>query len=395
MYKTEHPKLLIVPTTTGKFYLKQKQLEPGSLDIMTYINAKFVYVDKVIGKNMRTLSKVLTLQRCMEERRVLFTLLALAYVNPTEFAYAYTGGAGYTAVAAGEVIHLLACLPVEVAIRDTNRCFTELPVLWNNESYFLAPRTRILQRIGTEIHCTSILPSMFQLHQRWYAFTPQITVEPEPSALRPIKHQSFSYKSPANLAKGGIYNQKEIEKMRNHLLFPQERLAITNVITRGAAGHDTANQGIYLSPLIAKDLVREIKTNILSSIWGRFTTFGNIASGIIGLMVILNIIKWLLDTVLHGRILYNLYGISAALVGALSESVTTYLVLRRRSQDLQSQEVDIESREASTACQPPAKKISKPTQRNEIRQAGHPPIWFKEAPKPKAESLGRGECRNL
>lgn len=326
MFKTEHPKLLIIPSETGKFYFKYRTPAPGSLDLMTYMNAKFVYLDKSIAKNMIALNEILSTQRCLTERRALLTMLSLAYLNPVEFAYSYTGTSGYTAVIAGEVIHLLTCLPVEVTVRNTARCYTELPVLWNNHSLFMTPRTRILQNRGTEISCSSILPPMYQLHQKWYAFLPRITAEPEPTILGPNDQHNFHYKSPAQLANGGIYNSKEIEAMKDHLMFPQERAAITNIIVRGMAGHDPDTQGINFGSLVNKDLIEKVKSDLWQLIWGRFTFFGNIASGLIGIIVLIKLVKWFLDVIINGRILYEIYGISMELIGALLNSVTTYLI---------------------------------------------------------------------
>lgn len=329
IFKTEHPKLLIIPNTSGRFYFPRKPLEPGALDLLAYMNAKFVFVDKSLGKNLETLHRILSYQRCIAERKMLLTQLALAYIDPNEFAYAHTGEPGYMANTAGEVIHLVACVPVEVAVRKTERCFSELPVIWENLTYFMAPKTRILQRHGTEIPCSAFVRPMYQLGGRWYALTPQITPISDPQTLSPIQPGTFHYESPAGLAAGGIYDADEVEKLREQIMHPNERQAIANVIARGMAGQRPDLQGLSIAGVMDDTALTSIQDSIVKKLWNGFTLFGSLMSGLVGIFIVARGIKWLMDTFLHGKILYDLYGLSFALIGAIWDSVTSYLVHRR------------------------------------------------------------------
>ena len=46
LVRTEHPKLLIFETTPGNTFLENKQLD--NMDLFTYINSKFIYVERYI-----------------------------------------------------------------------------------------------------------------------------------------------------------------------------------------------------------------------------------------------------------------------------------------------------------------------------------------------------------
>lgn len=46
---------------------------------------------------------------------------------------------GYMAVTADGVIHVIKCIPIEITLRKTNTCHTELPVTFRNTSLYMTP----------------------------------------------------------------------------------------------------------------------------------------------------------------------------------------------------------------------------------------------------------------
>ena len=334
--KTEHPKLVIVPSQSGTFYFKRGTVPPAALDMLTYINSKFVFLDRTIGKRLEDLHYFLSHQRCMTERKTLTTLLELAGVSPSEFAYAYTEEPGYTANVVGEVIHLVQCHPVEVTIRRTGRCYSELPVTWNNKSVFMAPKTRLIQSHGIEITCSAIVKPMYRLHDNWYALTPDIVRAPAPHQLTPVIPKNYKYESPVSLATGGIYDEQEVEKMWEQVMFPNERQAITNVMVRGVSGQQPDLQGLSIGNMLDQDAVEAIQKGLLSRIWGGFTIFGTMISGVLGLIIAVKVALWLLSTSLNVKVLFDLYGKSKALIWAFSDAATNYLT-HKKTQGAMSQ----------------------------------------------------------
>jgi len=45
MYQTEHPKLIIIESSTQDFFYRQTSISVENLDMFTYINTKFVYLE--------------------------------------------------------------------------------------------------------------------------------------------------------------------------------------------------------------------------------------------------------------------------------------------------------------------------------------------------------------
>lgn len=103
-----------------------------------------------------------------EREETLAVQLALAALNPSKFVYAYMSGPRYTANVISKVVHLIKCNPVEVnpvevSAKRISQCYSELPVSWKNKSFFIAPRTRLIQTHGIEDTRNVFTRPMFRL----------------------------------------------------------------------------------------------------------------------------------------------------------------------------------------------------------------------------------------
>ena len=54
--------------------------------------------------------------------------VAIAAISPDVFAYHFIKGPGYILLA-GEVIHIVKCVPVEITLARTFECYEQFPVL--------------------------------------------------------------------------------------------------------------------------------------------------------------------------------------------------------------------------------------------------------------------------
>jgi len=91
-------------------------------------------------------------QKCTLEKQILQNALSLSNIALDEIAHRIMKAPEYTTITAGEVIHLIKCIPVEYRIRQTESCFIELPVIHGNTSAFLLSGSRILTR-NDIMHC--------------------------------------------------------------------------------------------------------------------------------------------------------------------------------------------------------------------------------------------------
>jgi hypothetical protein len=133
--------------------------------MFTYVNSKFIFLERHIRMQMTTLHREIMSQRCNLRRELFETQLAVGINHPDEFAKLFMKKEGYTALKAGEVVHIVQCQAVDVTFRSIKgECYDDLPVLYNNQSMFMTPGNRILKSVGTPLKCSDILPSMYQLN---------------------------------------------------------------------------------------------------------------------------------------------------------------------------------------------------------------------------------------
>lgn len=327
LLRTEHPKLFIMEIKNGATFASRTSIPIHNLDIFAYLNSKFVYVEKHVRSQMTSLYHNVMTQKCELERQVITNALSFAALQPDEFAYRLMKGPGYMAVNTGESVHIVKCIPVEVTLRETTECYSELPITVRNGSFFLTPRSRIISRVGNKRECSNELPTLFRIEQTWLQFTPKPQVlQLPPEQLKPLTKLTWNYAKPAPLAVSGLYADKEIERLRDHIMFPAEKPALLHEIARRITGHDIGSNAVSVYNLLDEEALNKIADNTASRLWKGFVNFGSATAGIMGIFIIIRVIKVVIDTLLHGYALHSVYGCSLHLLGALWSSITHLLL---------------------------------------------------------------------
>ncbi|XP_015596324.1 uncharacterized protein LOC107268248 [Cephus cinctus] len=249
----------------------------------------------------------------------------LGITSPDEFANTIMKKPGYMTVSGGEIIFLIKYIPVEVKIRRTERCYQQLPVYKGNDSYFITPRTHMLIRTGTEIDCNDIVAPMYYIHNIWYKFTPNPQRAIEPMILKPDTEPTWEYQS-IDVGSSGIYSDQEMEKLRKHIMFPAEKPAVLSNVARGVTGQTMEKQGMSISYLLDEETINTIVKDTWKKTWGWFTGFGTFSAGLLGIWMIVKFLKFVVDTILHGIALHTIHGWSLWLIGAIWDSLTSFLL---------------------------------------------------------------------
>ena len=355
--KTEHPKLLIFETTKGESFANYKKISVTNVDIFAYVNSKFVYVEKHLRSRMKQLYKDVLTQKCKLEKQTLKNSLSIATQSPDEFAFDLMKGPGYMAVVAGEVVHIIKCVPVEIKMEHGESCYAELQVTGNNKTHFLTPRTHILNTQGTEIPCNRILPSQYYVSNKWYKILPLPTTAEKPTIIKPMTAPTWEYVNPSELATNDIYTEQELDQIRERVMLPVERPVVLNDLAREMRGHPLGDNEGSLLKLLNEDVITTIASNTWNKLCTHFITFGTASAGIIAIFMIIHMITVIIDIIIQGYTLHAVYGWSIHLLGALWSSVTYLLIqIARRPTvsndiklgEIQTTEQDNSNQEKST-----------------------------------------------
>ncbi|KAK2578446.1 hypothetical protein KPH14_012586 [Odynerus spinipes] len=159
-------------------------------------------------------------------------------------------------------------------------------------------------------------------------FLPNPVETLEPQRLKPMSHPTWKYLTPGSLASSGIYTEKEIEELREHIMFPVEKSAVLNTFARGYTGQDIDQETMSLYHLMDEQTLDKIAQSTMGKIWDGFMTFGSISAGILMIFVILFIIKTIADAIIRGIAMHSAYGCSIYLFAALWDSIATLLLQR-------------------------------------------------------------------
>ena len=337
---TEEPKLFIYEALDNKYFYNndvKKDKPIQNLNIFSYVNSKFVYVERHIKLQMKELYYNIMKSKCELERKTIQNSLTLSTLYPDGIGYLLMDQPGYFGKIAGEVIYLIKCIPIEVKILHTEKCFQELPVQKGNETLFLTAKTHILTNKGNEINCNKIMPNLYKIGEEWIKMVPTPTESKSPKILKPNTDLTWSYISAGNLAASGIYPEKDLEELQDHIMFAVEKPAILNNFARGLTGNPTYTETGILNYFTSTS------ENITNFLWEKFKEkyweFSIYSAGIIMIIILTHLCIEIFNAILRAHTLHSIFGWSIYLLGAVFSSVTHLLILlNKRAQDRQKEQ---------------------------------------------------------
>ena len=241
---------------------------------MNYINSKIVYLAYQGRRDILD-------ERCKAEREMLRNRLQLARMAPENAATLLHKEVGVTGRVAGSAYYIIGCEPVLVTPRDDTRCFSDLPVSYRNQSYFMQASTRILAKHGRNRlqppHAANLHVSARDL----VALTPRRQLVPAPDQLRPHLDSSLLFEPLSNVGANGLYSNEELRAAQKAFAEAQERNVIAHISHRRIAGKEPDPQGYEAYRLVNPREWEAMATSALTSVLLIFENTRNLYVGII------------------------------------------------------------------------------------------------------------------
>lgn len=330
-YSTEHPRLFVtvLPVGAPDFPLR-KEVGGEDVNLLNYINSKFIYSMRHTRQEVNRLFHIFEQERCKLQNRITDNMMTLALVSPKEFAYQYFSSPGYTAVVRGEVVHVAKCREVAVIpLKLENNCYNELPVNYNNETWFMLPRTRILVKVGSIVECASDLGPQYLLNGRW--------VTPTSVGLMAVKNPvvitpsplSYEFEQLEDLASNGLYTSETILKYQKILTSPLEEKIITTRLADAISGKYPLPTGTSLSNAMEWRDFENIESKISS--WSKAASESMKAIGGwfgFGMFVIffMKLTVGLINSLVNFKFLKQTHGCLIALLFCLFDTITHFII---------------------------------------------------------------------
>nr|API61888.1 glycoprotein [Mos8Chu0 chuvirus] len=323
--RTDHPKIFIYEVEHSMMVFRSTFAQAKDLDIFTYFNSKITMLESHIQHQLERMYDALYVDLCEIERKILGTQLILAKIYPNDFASDLMRQDGYTAVVAGEVIYLIQCRPVYVTLASTDRCYHEIPVVNNNRTMYMTPMTRILQNEGNLIECSAFLAPKYKFGTQWYTIDGKIRESPSPTTMQSNLRSNWTYAHIPDLMKSGIYTRDQLEQMKHVIYDTSLQRSATTYIKHILEGKQIVSDSFDVRRMLPDDVV----DSAIHRYWMKFLGFaswlGHFTTAVIGFYMFGKAVKFIMDTVIHGKILYDIYGLGWQLIAAFWDSFTALL----------------------------------------------------------------------
>lgn len=326
LFQTEHPKYLIAEAQNGNFFFAKRPIPVTDLDMFLYVNAKIMHITSGIERAMKSMYKLLTVEMCELEREHLKTLQTLAFISPVSFAYQYMGNPGYTAISSGEVIHVIKCHPVSIKPRADEDCTIEYPVYYRNESYYVTPRSHLLQKTGTPSPCASALAPEYNFGGKWFRSQRGMMPSSAPITLSPKKPATWAGLDLGNVMLAGIYTSAQLDEMRHQIMYPQERRAISEKFASVVNGDSVSHSQLDYTAVFDEEKLKNKFHDWWLETWGWFRWLGDFGSIFFSLYVIYLIFTRTLSAMFRLKAMHELFGCSVILITSIVDGVSEYIL---------------------------------------------------------------------
>ena len=227
---------------------------------------------------------------------------------------------------AGEALYFYSCQAVDVVVRQSEQCAQELPVTYRNQSWYVAPFSRVLVKEASPIPCSDLAPPQFFVEdQLWVTYCGLIPSKP-PTYLDPQKPVlNLGYIDLEVYRKKGIYTAEQLEQAQRAMMFPRLFDQFTQQIVSDGTAKYAATKW-RPENLFDEKFQENLVKRFFQRTWGVFAALGNFISGLIGVYFVYQIVRIALSHVITLYNVYMLVGLTRQFILSLLPMVGKHIV---------------------------------------------------------------------
>ena len=182
-----------------------------------------------------------------------------------------------------------------------------------------------------------------------------------------VSTPTWRYKDPGTFIDNGIYTREDLEKFRKATLFPAEKPAVLNSLARGATGAEIPRGDFNLLNFLGGEQMDKFVEDKLQIYWSKFLVFGSASAGCLAIYIIFGAMKYLASTIIHGYVLYTVYGWSLRLMGAFWSACANFLLHLGRDNTNNNRNRNQNKPKDENSAPPTEKDTATTTQHNSTR----------------------------
>ena len=266
----------------GNAPMKALNFTPANSDQFMSMKAAIHHRFITTGLTTRETFKVLVEESCETKKSVLRN--ALAKIQASNMMTVDVEGfdfVGTKIIRTGRSAQILRCEKAEAVYRQTEECWTDVPVTFRNESVFVDSLNEIIKQNSTRAFCSSLYPIQYKIRDEWYCSDPVLRPcgrTEVPIKLRPRLTKSANYTVQlrfVTLAYKG-YTEDQCEAMAQWERF-QDAVAATLRKLGAGKQKDQGNTPFGdIADLFPKESLDSLSKLLSQNMWGFFTgMFGN------------------------------------------------------------------------------------------------------------------------
>lgn len=300
-WRTEQHRLLIINKSSLGFYFKKSRRVNQNTDVMAQVLSKLLFLEIAFKQHTKDLVYDAILKRCHLKEQILRNRTMLALENPDIVSGLVKEASGHMGRVMGEVLYVIKCSPRIVDFRKSKFCYQQLPITYKNESKFMAPITHIIQDHGTQVDCGNQLAVMFHLEGKWFEVDPDLRrTQPDPMILDANDpSETVHMMKIAPISAHGVYTQQDMDAFQQTLLFPNERRALTNIMTRRVIGAGVDGQDFHLPDVFSKHEFAKMAWSAAAEVWGFLSYTGNLFSVFMLLYTLYHVLRYVASVILN------------------------------------------------------------------------------------------------